>query len=280
VGNTSDEPDYIDNGEFEWKFTYGDWAGKDESYPWPNTFNLHFAGYSKSGNIGAGATVQYNCSTDVLTIHGYSPGSGAGIPGDNDLMYFPNTKSSVPEGFKGSEGAVPVNMLHTCSWISFLVKGDNMSTGLGTSTYSVKSLKITGIYDTANVTCQGEDIVWSYTNSQSQSYSRTASVTVLSKPISLANTMAFGIEAEDLLNNTVLIPQIPGKLELVYSDGAAEYRREGETALDLKINEDPNLNKWEPGKHYTYTITIKANTIQIEPSPVNWTSGDWGVTVE
>ena len=48
---------------------------------------------------------------------------------------------------------------------------------------------------------------------------------------------------------------------------------EGDKALDLKITTDAtdSGNKWEPGKHYIYTITIKANEILIAPTPVDWT---------
>ena len=100
---------------------------------------------------------------------------------------------------------------------------------------------------------------------------------MLISPKSLDNSAATPVVAEDIPNNTVVLPQTPEKLTITYSDGSSQYTKEN---IDLKINDDATKNYWMPGIHYTYTITIKANTIQIEPSPVKWTSGDWGVTVE
>ena len=100
---------------------------------------------------------------------------------------------------------------------------------------------------------------------------------MLISPKSLDNSAATPVVAEDIPNNTVVLPQTPEKLTITYSDGSSQYTKEN---IDLKINDDATKNYWKPGTHYTYTITIKANTIQIEPSPVNWTNGDWGVIVE
>lgn len=286
--NTSATADYIDNGEFAYKFRQdaekNEWGGWDSNtnqyvvYPWPSSHRLHFAGYSKSGNIADGATAKYDCSTDKLTITGYTPGTGNGLAGDNDLMYFPSTKATKSGGYTYADGSVPVQMLHTCSWLTFKVKGDGVSTGLKDSKYKVTYLNIVGIKQTGNLTADRTSISWVPTGEQSN-------LPVLTNgEVSLSNTVndSMAMVAEDIENNTIVIPQKPGKLEIKYHTGISEETRLGDKALDLKLTDDPDDSKnfWEPGKHYTYTITIKANNIQIAPSPVDWISGDQNITVE
>ncbi|MBR5835000.1 MAG: fimbrillin family protein [Bacteroidales bacterium] len=291
VGNADGAADYINGDEF-W-FSHGDngtnlWAGRYNVYPWPNTFNLHFAGYSKSGNIGVnnGAVVTYDFGDDKLTVKGYTPGDGfvegLYLEGANDLMYFPSTKTGTPGGFGKNPGTVPVEMKHTCSWISFIVKGDELSTGTASSTYTVDEIKISGIYTTGNLTCTGTDIEWDFKTSETPTYYQTTTQTVLSSSKPLAGTAITPLIAEDVPNNTILIPQKPGKLELKYTGSGTAYNLTEDKALDLKITTDPDdaANLWEPGKHYTYTITIKANEIQINPNPILWSDENWPVTVE
>lgn len=52
--NTTTEANYINNAEFEHKSVVKNenvWGGASTQYYWPNSHNLHFAGYSKSGNV-------------------------------------------------------------------------------------------------------------------------------------------------------------------------------------------------------------------------------------
>ena len=312
-------PDYINNGEFTQIGTYasvvGDnnatneektlyvWGGGTSTssrnpYYWPNTKTLHFSGYSKSGNVGAAstpATASYNPSTDQLSITGYTPGTGfatvdgATVTVANDLMWFPSTKHTNANGYDKDTRYVPVNMYHTCSWITFMVKGD-MTTGSSTSTYKVTSLTMNGLDMTANVVCTGDNslsqnnlptyVVWSENTTKTETYS----IAVNNNVVELKNTYNTGSKNIETGSNTntggniVVIPQVPGKLCLTYtynsSTGAEITEKiEGDKALDLKITTDAtdSNNKWEPGKHYIYTITIKANEILIAPTPVDWT---------
>ena len=298
---TEDNELYIENGEFKHKGAYqtvtGDtqhdknpnvWAGWDGStwypYYWPNTKKLHFAGYTKSGNV-TDADVDYDFTNETLTIEGYQPGNGV----DNDLMFFPLTAD-----YGKGDKYVPVNMYHTCAWITFLVKGDGV-TGITGSTYSVNSLTITDIYETGDLTCTEDNVQWDYTDN---SYPKTATSTVLTNGsnVSLAGTYTdedtvAPVSAETNRGSTVLLPQVPGKLNLKYSyTSPAEVTVSEEVVLDLgldaKVEDDnttDNVDKtpWEAGKHYIYTITIKANEILIAPSvAVDWTDGNFNVTVE
>ena len=282
--NTAATANYIANGEFKHKTAINGtevWGGVTPYY-WPNTKNLHFAGYSKSGNVEK-ATVAYNCNTNVLTINGYTPGVGT----DNDLMFFPTTELDKATGYDKTTDFVEVDMYHTCAWISFKVKGDEV-TGATGSKYAVTNLTITNIDATADLTCTGATIAWS--NNEAVD----ATSAVLTSSVALAGTGLDGAEAlvaETTPNSTVLIPQLPGKLNLTYTyeSSTGALITETVTGLDLGLDtrvEDANtgdtVNKtpWEAGKHYIYTITIKANEILIAPTPVEWTDGDFNITVE
>ena len=282
--NTAATANYIAKGEFKHKKAVGGtevWGGITPYY-WPNTKNLHFAGYSKSGNVET-ATVNYNCNTNVLTINGYTPGVGT----DNDLMFFPTTELGNATGFDKNTEFVEVEMYHTCAWISFKVKGDEV-TGATGSKYAVTNLTITHIDATADLTCTGSTIAWSNNTAVD------ATSAVLTSSVSLDGTGLDGAEAkiaETTPNSTVLIPQVPGKLNMTYTyiSAAGATITETVTGLDLGLDtrvEDANtgdtVNKtpWEAGKHYIYTITIKANEILIAPTPAEWTDGNFNVTVE
>ena len=271
--NAATDANYIINGKFKYK--EGNVWGGETPYYWPNVKTLHFAGYSASGNVSS-ATVAYNCTTDVLSITGYKPGTSIEA-GANDLMYFPSTAATKAAGYDKETTSVPVNMYHTCSWITFKVKGDAV-TGANGSTYQVTGLQITGIDQTANVTCGAlnngvPSITWSENTTQTEAYPVT-----LNPSLGKLTTTATNVEAG---NNIVLIPQTPGKLTLTYSytSPAGQTITETKENIALKLN-DAN-SQWEPGKHYIYTITIKANEILIAPSAVDWADqNDKDITVE
>lgn len=346
VENSATTPNYIANGEFTHINTYGNintsatgndaathvWGGGTSSdsrhpYYWPNEKTLHFSGYSKSGNIGAtsnAATASYNPSTDELTITDYTPGTGfatidgATVTTANDLMWFPSTKYTKEAGYDKNTKYVPVNMYHTCSWITFLVQGDAV-TGNSTSTYTITELKINGVDNTANVVCTGNTllqqntipdyVVWTNNTTQEETYT----VTVHDNGVQLAltysesSTQPKNLETGNTSNtggNIVVIPQslpFPTTTEgkTTYSGGPTitlKYKYESpastatnrvyieETFSNLPLTIDSTTsanNKWEPGKHYVYTITVKATEILIAPTPIDWTAGTTGnVTVE
>lgn len=308
--NTGDEPNYIKCGEFTHKGLYKTyvtgatgsanpdvWGGTPSPYYWPNVKRLHFAGYSQSGNANASGV--YSCNNGTLTINNYSPGN-ASEAGANDLMWFPTTELTKEAGYYGKETPyVQVDMYHTCSWITFLVKGDNV-TGASVKPYTVKSLTITNIDQTANVTCSATEtdgtvtpnIVWSGISAETQT--ETYSVPFKTPTGVVLTQNAVNVETDDATTtsgNVVIIPQTPGKLTLVYSyeSQAGTTITETVTGIDLKLAEDATDTndpiatgpaQWEPGKHYIYTITIKANEILIAPKPVDWTDGNWNITIE
>ena len=296
MDNTAATANYINNGEFINKGAVGGtqvWGGTPNPYYWPNVKTLHFAGYSKAGNVNNGATPAYDCTNDVLTITNYTPGTATG-PGANDLMWFPTTELKASAGYGKNTKFVPVDMYHTCAWITFLVKGDNV-TG-GTSPYKVTSLVMSQLDQTADVTCSatisGADvtpvITWANNTTQTETYT----VPVVAGGITLTQSVQ-NVEtaaAATTEGNVVVIPQLPGKLALTYSYTSTTGATITETVENLNLalalpaeGTDTDVISsaiWEAGKHYIYTITIKADEILIAPTPVDWTDGNFNVTVE
>ncbi len=298
MDNTAATANYINNGEFTNKAAVEDthvWGGTPNPYYWPNVKTLHFAGYSKSGNVNNDATPAYNCEDNVLTITNYNPGTETGA-GVNDLMWFPTTELKTPGGFGKSTKFVPVDMYHTCSWITFIVKGDQVTSG----SYKVTAMEMSEIDQTANVECSATvsgttvtpSIVWTDNTDKTVSAETNYTVPVSATGITLDAT-GKNVETDaaypatgDTKGNIVVIPQVPGKLSLTYTYKSTTNAdiTETVTGLDLALAKDASNaegpEEWEAGKHYIYTITIKANEILIAPTPVDWTDSNWNITVE
>ena len=284
--STAADADYIANGEFQYRKAIEGtnvWGGKTPYY-WPNVNKLYFAGYSASGNASANAA--YDCLDDVLTISNYTPG----MSGANDLMWFPKTTQSYGKG----TDYVPVNMYHTCAWITFLVKGDEVTSNT-TNPYTITSLKMTEVDQTATVACSNATtpkINWTG-NTDKTGDAANYNVTIKNNSIALTQTAkdvetdaAYAAAEGTTASNIVVIPQVPGKLTLTYTYKSSTNAVITETVenLDLALAKDASNNegpaKWEAGKHYIYTITIKANEILIAPTPVDWDDENWNITVE
>ena len=290
-------PDYINNGEFTHREAQVGgkevWGGVTPYY-WPNEKTLHFSGYSQSGSF---TSAVYNPNSDKLTITGYNPGTNT-AEGANDLMWFPSTKYTKAEGYDKKTQFVPVSMYHTCSWITFMVQGD-ITTGASNSSYKITSLTMNGVDMTANVTCTGNSslaqatlptyVVWTSNTDQTEVYNvgvNGTGVELKGTYTSETSKSPRNIETGETTTvggNIVVIPQKPGTINLAwtYSSSTTNVVNDSATGLSLKLNDGNTLN-WEPGKHYIYTITIKANEILIAPTPVEWIDGEGNgnVTVE
>lgn len=299
---TDGSANYINDGEFAHKKTTDSkklWGGTPSPYYWPNVHKLNFAGYSKSGNVaeaisGTKATVGYSfADASGLTITNYIAGS-ATAEGANDLMWFGNTAKTEDgeNGYGKDTPYVPVNMYHTCSWITFLIKGD-----AGTSGTTITGMKITGIDNQADVICynvkpaEGDIIQWSNNETTDNTGKKTDECSINITSNLTLGTTARNVETGLLSSNTggniVVIPQLPGSISITYQGTNANVAPETVTAsLSLDLDADGKQTEpstaWLPGKHYIYTITIKANEILVAPTPEDWTdyTPNPNVTVE
>ena len=306
--NTKTTPNYIEEGEFKHAYEYTldkeVWGGVTPYY-WPNVKELYFAGFSKADGLDLD-DISYNTTTDVLTFADYTPAKS----GNNDLMWFPKTAQSYGKG----TDYVPVNMYHTCAWITFLVKGDEVTS----ENYTVTALQMYGVDQTATLTCTGTTVGISGNTDKYTNPSAVKPEDLVSLPEAIYNVTKAskvgdtevdytGVLTETATNfetgvangvtggDIVVLPQVPGMLSLsyAYESTTGDPIEETVTGIDLKVAKNPGPdaddpdddltgpNTWEAGKHYIYTITIKANEILIAPSvPVDWEDQNWNVTVE
>lgn len=265
--------DYLDNAEFAKVLVSNDknlWGGwlNDEAYPyyWPNVKKLYFSGVSKSGNVNNGAKPEY--ANGVITVDGYEPGLGSEAEGNNDLMWFPTTPQSYG---KGTE-YVPVVMKHACSWITIKLVGDDFTAG----NYVVTDVHIEGL-TTKGKAELGSTAVWTlpttgdYVGKNYSVYSdATGTELPADEPAVFENN-----------NSTIVLPnQVPGTLSIKYHfTSQAETKIEEIVTGSLKF--DNAGTPWQPGVHYTYTVSITASQILIQPDVTDWTpSGDHTVTVQ
>ena len=272
--NTGETANYINNGEFTYINRYEDiddsknvvdktnvWGGGSSSsesdrtpYYWPNVKKLHFSGYSKSGNVATDATVatvSYDCTNNKLSILKYSPGTSTKA-GENDLMWFPCTSLTNAEGYGKETDYVSVNMYHTCSWITFLVQGDNV-TGAENSTYKVTGITINNIDQQANVVCSATasngtitpNIVWTENNAQTTNYQ----VPVKSTGV-LLTTEAQNVEnVENEENDENITETNPGNIVLI-----------PQSLIFSKSTDSGNTTYTGPYITVTYTYESPAST--------------------
>lgn len=285
-------PDYFANVLFRHK-SDNKWGGVPAQY-WPNETALRFSGYSKSGNISDSKLGSYNPKTDELIITGYEPGTSTAA-GANDLMWFPATRSYTKS--EGKSG-VTAQMYHTCSWITFRVQGDEITSD-ETRNYTIKTIKINGIDLTADVKCTGNASLAQTTLSNyvkwtvDETPTGTYDVPVVSGGVSLEGTYTAASgntpasyspkNVENVTNsnpgNVVVIPQTPRSVDITwtYTSQAGAEISDKATNLPLTLGDGQN---WEPGKHYVYTITLKATEILITPQVSGWESGSGSVTIQ
>lgn len=281
---TTGAPNYIINGEFKYRDAYNKintestatnnvWGGKTPYY-WPNVKTLKFAGFSKSGNVtteNVNTKASYSVDGDKITITDYTPGTG-----DNDLMYFPATTTAYGK----DTPYVPVVMYHTCSWITFLVQGDDVTA----EKYTVTGLTIKGIDNQADVVCGASSIVWS--NNAAADTNREITFDDLALPNAEDEDAPYNVEtgakyAVAAGGNVVVIPQTPGTLTLTYEYTSPAGQLIEEVKDNISLAVDIDNNTWEPGRHYIYTITIKANEILIAPEAAAWDEdADNNITIE
>jgi hypothetical protein len=237
-------------------------------YYWPNVKKLIFSGYSNSGNVATmnpKPTYEWDATANTWEINmtGYAPGTGTGVSGNNDLMWFPTTTSSY--GKPTTAGwSVPVTMKHACAWVTIKIKGDATTGKTGTS-WKIKNLSFTDLSQSGNVTL-GTAADWTSitTGAEFDVFDRT-DVGEEAKALTTGYVDYTQIDYTDL----VIVPQGTKTLYVTY-----EYV--SQAGLD-PITETKPLELtytggtgWEAGKHYTYNITLGTSEILILPVLTDW----------
>lgn len=206
---------------------------------------------------------------------------------NNDILVADKkvvTKTGSPAAFANSP--VPLVFNHIASLVDFKVDKD---TNLGNATLGITSFSITNIDSegTFNVSTAYTDNhpVVTWTPTARAEYTNTSGVNEIDPlPTNVASTVG----AEFVIKNLVVMPQsfrTDSNIQTVnigYSITDEASNVSNYTAsFNLKIfdwgddrsqGNNTIISGWEPGKHYTFILTIDANKIDFSASINPWTA--------
>ena len=262
---------YIDNKEFKPSTTTGLWSGVIP-YFWPKIGSLLFAGYYPV-SMKDFVSYEFSSSVNKMTVAGYTPGdyqttgfvNTTGTNHAEDFMYFNMTPSSSDGNTVGklnsvtSGNQVDVFFRHALSWIS-VVLSETAGTPEGAK-ITVNSITFTDVKTTGtgivDNSVEDNEINWTTTDAKTD-------IVVLNSDVQLGGT------AEELEKQPVVIPQEMAmnlNLVVVYTISSTD----GSSFQETKTIELSTINSsWEPGKKYTYNISIGTAEILIDPIIVDW----------
>ena len=197
-----------------------------------------------------------------MVITDYQPSSVSSTGYSEDLMYANMTASSY------SANNVTLTFKHALSWISVvLVKSDATPDD---ATITVSSVEFTNVKPQGDAVVEGaNEIVWTPEGT-------AANVNVVKSTETLAKDNSTPLKYEPLF-----IPQPMTTMVITYTiestDGSSFQETKTVALSGLKTDD---TDKWEAGKHYTYTITIGTSEILIEPKVTDWAQVAYSIPVE
>lgn len=267
---------YINNQSFEYRSALSLWGGSGQSYYWPTTGSLFFAGYSPASIYGYnGCDVQYEKDNKTLKISDYQQSTD--ISKTVDLMWFHLTDKS----YDRTDESVPVQFHHALSWLSFRFNLENQNTP---QHWTVKSVKLTGIETKGNFTAVKGSSATEQGTAKWSAWSETKEVPVYWKDEGynvtyvtneydpLANDPSV---LENTKNGVLVLPQSCAPADAKVVIEFQQVAPSGAIVPQTKTLELGDASaEWLPGKHYIYTITFGAEEILIAPTVVDWTVVD------
>lgn len=235
---------YLNNVKFVNKGSY--WGG-ETIYYWPKNGSLRFSAYSP-----ADLNMAHVLGTDTYTLGTIEYPT---VPANAyDILVAPTSESYTAET---AAEKVSVVFEHALSWISFKIQ----STVVANEVFDVKEVIVNDVaYKgslVANMTAGTK--VWTLGNDVNP-------VTVFTGS-QLAKSDAASID----MNDNLVLPQTPTTVTVKYT----QKEMTGTPALEnqeitVPLVLDNENDKWEPGKHYTYTILFDLDEILINPSVEDW----------
>ena len=244
----------------------GIWTGTPDPYYWPRTGSLYFAGYSPLETTG---TLSYDFNTDntqSLNIDGFEQGpyvytDGTSVPagyGMIDLMWFDADAST-------NSGTVAATFNHALTYLTFKF------TAAVDDLFTIKSVTLENVYFAGDFDSKNGTPEWRGLKDQ-----RNLSLYSTDKVLKV-NT-AFTVE------DVLVIPQTTSFITIVYTQKASaanpEITMEYKAQLTGGENDAATDLIWHYGKHYTYSISIAADEIKIDPNVKEWTKVEKSVDIE
>ena len=141
------------------------------------------------------------------------------------------------------------------------------------ATITVSSVEFTNVKPQGDAVVEGaNEIVWTPEGT-------AANVNVVESDQTLTKRNTAQLAYEPLF-----IPQAMNDMVVTYNiksgDGSNFTEVKTITLNTLESTDKTTYSNWEPGKHYTYTITIGTTEILIEPSVTDWDKVAYLIPVE
>ena len=256
---------YLNDVVFTKKDDSNDWGGT-QMYYWPKNGYLQFACYSPSTVTG----VTHAVATDTYSVN-YTQTNDT----DETVDFMLAEKTAAYTAETAAED-VSVVFEHALSWITIKVKATD-ATAAGA--FTIHDVIVEDVNTTGTLVAKMSDGI-QYGEWSSQANPLDYAVVDQNEGIDLTTTATI---VEDADNGTVVIPQIPTSLTIVYTQNAINGSAvlTGQTInIPLKISDVAANNIWEPGKHYIYTVIFSLDEILINPSVIDWTDVEVDKEVE
>lgn len=277
---------YINEKPFAQKTTNkGLWGGANATYFWPKVGSLMFVGYYPV-SLAENVDYSFNSTENKMTVKEFTPGDYAQTGFVNtdattcveDFMYFNMTATSCDATTTGLGNSVKdgyhvdVVFRHALSWLTVVLKK-------GESTPEDATITVKDVYFT-DINTTGTGVV----NNSPDADATPAETNEISWTTTDATTDVYVLGGADTDNTTelttdytckqpVIIPQdMAGSLVIVYEIKSSDKSAFTETkTIDLSDLNDGTADTWNPGKHYTYNVTISTTEILLDPVVMEWT---------
>ena len=282
MASSLEQQSYIVEKPFT-KKSVGLWGGVS-SYFWPKVGSLMFAGYYPTNPTAAEIEYTFDNSVSKMTVTDYVAGNyqttgyvdiHTTTSHVEDFMYFNMTPTSYNSTTQSTVGVVGNNVdvvfRHALSWINVvLVKEANTPNDAEITVHSVKF---------TSVLPQGDAVVDNTPGAATDEIVWTAEGTALNVEVCPNDDASTEFAENDVIITTtanllnkqpLFIPQtMAGNLVVKYTITSTDGSKFTETkAISLSGLEGTGV--WQPGKKYTYTITIGTSEILIDPTVEDW----------
>lgn len=255
---------YVDEKPFIQKNAEKDFWGGDVAYYWPNTGSLLFAGYHAPNLSDDQVTYTFSETENKMEFIGVEQGVVSDTGYAEDIMYF----NMTPSSFDNKSLSVGFEFKHALSWITVtLAKRVNPVID---ATVTIENVAFTQISSTGNGVVEGTDpIKWTTTTAA------TFNLPGLPMEIDYDMSEAPAVKTKIYkLEEHLFIPQgINGLLLVKYTIESTDGAKFTEIyPINLKALKTGAHSTWEPGKHYTYNLSIGTDEILVTPSVDDWDS--------
>lgn len=232
----------------------GQYWGGQTTYYWPKNGSLRFAAYSPETVTG----VSHALASDTYTVN-YTQTNNT-----KETVDFLLAATSPSYTAQTAAENVSVVFEHALAWITIQVKAANADAA---KAFTIKDVIVEDAYTAGTLAAAMTDGI--------QYGEWSAQATEADYEVVKGKTINVTTEAtvvEDNAKGTVVIPQVPTTLTINYTQNKMEGTPElGSQTVNVPLElDDETNNKWEPGKHYIYTVIFDLDEILINPSVVDW----------